>query len=83
MDEKVIVNGTNVVRVDSEELAQNQEQPRRKRSMTLVKLGWLAERVRKCERIKQQIEAGTYHVDAHDVAESILGMDLAKRAREE
>jgi anti-sigma28 factor (negative regulator of flagellin synthesis) len=46
-----------------------------KRSPTLLKLGWLAERLRKAERIKAQVEAGTYHVDSADVAKAILNLD--------
>jgi anti-sigma28 factor (negative regulator of flagellin synthesis) len=45
---------------------------RRKRSMTTLKMDWLAERVRKCKRIREAIEDGSYNVDSHEVAKSIL-----------
>lgn len=44
----------------------------RRRSPTLLKLQWLAERVRKVERIKGEVAAGTYRVDSQLVAKSIL-----------
>ena len=47
----------------------------RPRSMTVMKLQWLAERVRKCQKIKQQIEENNYHVDSHTVAKAILNLD--------
>ena len=48
----------------------------RPRSHTVLKLQWLAERVRKCERIKNEIAKGTYNVSSHDVAKSMLNLDL-------
>ena len=47
----------------------------RRRSPTLLKMQWLAERVRKCERIRKQVEAGTYEVDSQVVAKSLLGIE--------
>jgi hypothetical protein len=49
-----------------------------KRSPTLLKLGWLAERLRKAERIKAQVAAGSYHVDSESVARKMLNLDLAE-----
>jgi len=46
-----------------------------KRSPTLLKLGWLAERLRKAERIKAEIEAGTYRVDSALVAKALLNIE--------
>ena len=46
----------------------------RKRNPTLLKMQWLAERVRKCERIRKQVEAGTYEVDSNNVAKALLGL---------
>ena len=47
----------------------------RPRSMTMLKLEWVAERVRKLERIRKQVEAGTYHVDSALVAKALLGIE--------
>lgn len=49
-------------------------QSRRPRSATTLKLQWLAERARKCRRIKEEVEQGTYRVDSHKVAKSVLGI---------
>ena len=57
--------------------AQNEtqvRQSRRPRSMTTLKLQWLAERVRKCRQLKEQIEQGSYQVDSREVAKAILGI---------
>jgi len=51
------------------------KQSRRPRSMTTLKLQWLAERVRKCRRIKEAIDSGTYHVDSVEVAKAVLGLE--------
>ncbi len=50
---------------------------RRTRKTTLLKLGWLAERLRKTERIKREIAAGTYHVDSMEVARAMLNADMS------
>lgn len=47
----------------------------RPRSMTMLKLEWVAERVRKLERIRKQVEAGTYHVDSTLVAKALIGLE--------
>jgi anti-sigma28 factor (negative regulator of flagellin synthesis) len=49
----------------------NSEKPR-KRSLTEVTLGWLAERLRKTEKIKAELEKGNYKVDTEKVASAIL-----------
>jgi anti-sigma28 factor (negative regulator of flagellin synthesis) len=50
------------------------KQSRRPRTATTLKLQWLAERARKVRRIKEQVEAGTYHVDSHAVSRAVLGI---------
>lgn len=46
----------------------------RRRSPTLLKLQWLAERLRKVERIKRQVAEGSYHVDSTEIAKAMLNM---------
>lgn len=53
----------------------------RPRAMTTLKLQWLAERLRKTERIKKQLAAGTYSVDSKSVAKAILGYDLVSESK--
>ena len=48
---------------------------KRKRGITSITLGWLAERVRKAERIKEQVNSGSYDLDSEKVAASILNED--------
>lgn len=48
---------------------------KRPRSNTMLKLDWLAERVRKVESIKAQVAAGEYRTDSRDVAKALLGMN--------
>jgi len=44
----------------------------RKRSLTALTLDWLAERLRRSERIKSELESGSYSVDSKKVAASLL-----------
>ena len=43
------------------------------RKATLLKLQWIAERARKVERIKKELESGSYHVESRDLAKALLG----------
>ena len=47
----------------------------RPRSMTTLKLQWLAERARKCQKIKAQISSGEYAVDSRKVAQALLDIE--------
>lgn len=49
--------------------------PQKKRSLTSISLGWLAEKLRKCERIKSELNSGTYKVDSAAIAQSITNAD--------
>ncbi len=53
----------------------NQTQQGRKRGLTSVALQWLAEKMRRTERIKEELERGTYQVDSSKIAEAILNGD--------
>ena len=43
----------------------------KRRSVTSVTLGWIAERIRKAERLKELVNSGSYTVDSEKVARSI------------
>jgi anti-sigma28 factor (negative regulator of flagellin synthesis) len=47
-------------------------QPKRKRSVTQYALQWVAERMRKFEEIKKQVDSGCYQVDSGKVAASLI-----------
>jgi anti-sigma28 factor (negative regulator of flagellin synthesis) len=53
---------------------QENKQPR-KRRLTEITLGWLAERLRRAERIKSAVQSGSYHVDTNKVASSIVNKE--------
>lgn len=65
---------------NSQSLAQNElsvvpaKNARRARSMTMLKLDWLAERVRRTDRIRAEVAAGTYQADSKQVARAVLGL---------
>ncbi len=43
-----------------------------KRSVTSLTLGWLAERLKRAERLKKEIAAGSYRVDSSAVAQAMI-----------
>jgi anti-sigma28 factor (negative regulator of flagellin synthesis) len=43
----------------------------------MLKLNWLAERVRKTKRIQEQLANGEYHIDTNRVAKAMLNLDIA------
>lgn len=53
----------------------NQQKPGRKRGLTSVALQWIADKMRRTERIKEELQRGTYQVDSSKVAEAILNGD--------
>jgi anti-sigma28 factor (negative regulator of flagellin synthesis) len=44
----------------------------KKRSLTELTLGWLAEKLRRSEELKAQINSGTYTVNTEKIAEKIV-----------
>ena len=62
--------------LNANQLAGEEERKGRRRSPTLLKMQWLAERVRKAERIRKQVQNGTYHADSKEVAKSLLGKEI-------
>jgi anti-sigma28 factor (negative regulator of flagellin synthesis) len=52
----------------------NSNKPRR-RGLTSVTLGWLADRMRKAEKLKAQISSGEYKIDNEKIAASILNKE--------
>ncbi len=50
----------------------NQPPQPRKRGLTSLTLGWLAEKLRRTEAIKEQIKSGNYKVDPEKVAAAII-----------
>jgi anti-sigma28 factor (negative regulator of flagellin synthesis) len=53
----------------------NKPKQERKRGLTSVALQWLAEKMRRTERIKEELQRGTYQVDSSKIAEAILNGD--------
>ena len=49
-----------------------QSKPARKRSLTDITIGWIADRLRRAERIKEQVQSGQYQVNTDKVAASII-----------
>ena len=58
------------------ERAREQQVARRRRNPTLLKLQWLSERVRRADRIKRELAAGTYRIDTTAVARALLNLDV-------
>jgi anti-sigma28 factor (negative regulator of flagellin synthesis) len=56
---------------------ENNNQPKqgRKRGLTSLALQWLADKMRRTERIKEELQRGTYQVDSNKIAEAILNGD--------
>lgn len=44
----------------------------RKRSLTSITLGWIADRIKRTEQIKKKLADGEYKVESEKIAASIL-----------
>ena len=47
----------------------------KKRGVTQLTLGWLADRLRHAEKIKNEIKEGKYRVDSQAIAQAIVGSE--------
>jgi hypothetical protein len=54
----------------------NPRQPRR-RGLTSMTLQWIADKLRRTDRIKEELSAGTYQVDSAKVAQAMVGAQTA------
>ena len=50
----------------------NQQKPQRKRVITSMTLQWIAEKLRRTDKIKEELSRGTYQVDSAKVAQAIV-----------
>lgn len=56
---------------ESHELQDSAGPKQKKRSVTSLTLGWLAERLRRTELLKEKVQNGQYDVDSSKIAASI------------
>ena len=54
--------------------------PIRKRSLTSMTLNWIADRMRKAAKIKEEINSGTYKVDPQQVAEAMVSSNRSEKS---
>ena len=48
----------------------------RARSLTSLTLNWMAERVRRAEKIKKQVAKGKYKVNSEEIAAAIINEEM-------
>lgn len=58
-----------------DDLSKEKPQPHRRRGLTSVTLQWLAEKFRRAQNIKTQLNKGTYTVDSDKIAKAILNAE--------
>lgn len=59
----------------SKEQAESEAKNPRRKGVTSLTLGWLADRMRRAEKIKAQVASGAYQVNSSQIAASILNQD--------
>lgn len=59
----------------SDQKAESPSKASRRKGVTSLTLGWLADRLRRAEKIKEQIASGAYQVNSAKIAESILNQE--------
>jgi hypothetical protein len=50
----------------------NGARPQRRRGLTSMTLQWLADKLRRADKIKEELSRGTYQVDSAKVAKAII-----------
>ena len=53
----------------------SEEDKPKKRSLTSISLGWIAEKLRRAEEIKKAMQDGTYKVDSTKVAKALVNKE--------
>lgn len=47
----------------------------KRRSLTSLTLGWIAERLRRTEALKEQVKSGSYSINSQSVAKSLVSVN--------
>jgi anti-sigma28 factor (negative regulator of flagellin synthesis) len=50
----------------------NDQKPPRRKGITSVTLQWIAEKLRRSQRIKEELSTGSYQIDSAKVAQAII-----------
>ncbi len=50
----------------------NGQKPHRRKGLTSITLHWIAEKLRRTERIKAELAKGTYQIDSAKVAQALM-----------
>jgi hypothetical protein len=59
--------------IKESDMSDNYEQkPPRRRGLTSMTLQWIADKLRRADRIKEELSRGTYQVDSAKVAQAIV-----------
>ena len=69
-----IVN-VDLIKISQECFVEPSESRPRKRSLTSVTLGWIAERIARADRIKKAVDEGNYKTNPEEIASSIIGKE--------
>jgi hypothetical protein len=51
---------------------ENPQKPPRRKGLTSLTLQWLADKLRRTDKIKEELSRGTYEVDSSKVAKAII-----------
>lgn len=58
---------------------ENPQKPPRRKGLTSLTLQWLADKLRRTDKIKEELSQGTYEIDSSKVAKAIIGPAPAGR----